>query len=126
MSLCLRQHFLRLRVSTFSICTCNYSKKTKKCTVMHIDDRIFGKCSSPLTIGLGHGLDHPVNSLQYSSFIQNKLQKIGNSDYFWPTDWLILLGSYKVQYTSSCITQTHLYQIISYLKGHPPHQKSLH
>ena len=34
---------------------------------MHEDDRIFGEWSSPLTIGLGQGLDHPVSSVQYSS-----------------------------------------------------------
>ena len=33
---------------------------------------------------------------------------------------------YIAQYTRSCITQTCLYQIITYFKGHLPHQKSLH
>ena len=74
---------------------------------MHIDDRIFGKWSSPLTIGLGHLLDHPVNVVLY---IQNKLQIIGNSDYFWPTDWLILLVSYQAQYLWSSCTQSLLHK----------------
>ena len=30
------------------------------------------------------------------------------------------------EYTQSCITQTCLYQIITYFKGHLLHQKSLH
>ena len=62
--------YLRLRVSTFSIFTCNYSIKQ-----IHVDDRIFGKCTSPSTIGLGHGLDHPVSSLQYSSLYAIKVAK---------------------------------------------------
>ena len=46
---------------------------------MHIDDRIFGEWSSSLTIGLGHGLDHPVNFLQYSSLYTKQVAN-GNSD----------------------------------------------
>ena len=64
---------------------------------MHIDDRIFGKWSSPLTIGLGHGWTIQLTACNILFYVQNKLQKIGNSDYFWPTDWLILLGSYQAK-----------------------------
>ena len=42
---------------------------------MHIDDRIFCERLSPLTIGLGHGLDHPINSLQYSSLCTKQVAK---------------------------------------------------
>ena len=30
---------------------------------MHENDRIFGEWLSPLTTGLGHGLDNPVSSV---------------------------------------------------------------
>ena len=48
--------------------------------VIHVDDRIFGEWASPLTIALGHKLDHPVSSLLYSSYMQSKLLKNGKSD----------------------------------------------
>ena len=42
---------------------------------LHEDDRIFGEWSSPLIIGLGHRLDHPVSSVQYSSLYTIQLAK---------------------------------------------------
>ena len=39
--------------------------------VIHVDDKIFGL----LTMGLGHGLDHPVSSVEYSSLYTIQLAK---------------------------------------------------
>ena len=43
--------------------------------MIHVGDRIFSEWASPLTIGLGHRLDHPVSSLQYSSLYAIKAAK---------------------------------------------------
>ena len=43
-----------------------------------------------------------------------------------PRSTNVILELYFIIYTRSHITQTHLYQIITYFEGHLPHQKSLH
>ena len=38
-------------------------------------DRIFGEWLSPSTMGLGHRLNHPVSSVQYSTLYTIQLAK---------------------------------------------------